>query len=59
MAVFSGMIGVTLFGVFLTPLFFYVVRRLTGTEGRSEPKLYPLQHPQCSLTFNRLAGGAQ
>src|SRR5271166_3209142 len=28
MAVFAGMIGVTLFGVFLTPLFFYVVRRL-------------------------------
>ena len=29
-AVFAGMIGVTLFGIFLTPVFFYVVRRLTG-----------------------------
>ena len=29
-AVFSGMLGVTIFGVFLTPVFFYVVRGLTG-----------------------------
>ncbi len=29
MAVFAGMIGVTLFGVYLTPVFFYVVRSLT------------------------------
>ena len=28
-AVFSGMIGVTLFGIFLTPVFYSVVRRLT------------------------------
>jgi len=29
-AVFSGMIGVTVFGIFLTPVFFYVVRWLSG-----------------------------
>jgi multidrug efflux pump len=29
-AVFAGMLGVTLFGIFLTPVFFYVVRGLTG-----------------------------
>jgi multidrug efflux pump len=29
-AVFAGMIGVTLFGLFLTPVFFSVVRRLSG-----------------------------
>jgi multidrug efflux pump len=29
-AVFAGMIGVTLFGIFLTPVFFYVVRRFSG-----------------------------
>jgi multidrug efflux pump subunit AcrB len=29
-AVFFGMIGVTLFGIFLTPVFFYVIRRLVG-----------------------------
>ena len=31
-AVFSGMLGVTLFGVFLTPVFFYVINRL-GESG--------------------------
>jgi multidrug efflux pump len=29
-AVFSGMLGVTLFGIFLTPVFFYVINGLTG-----------------------------
>jgi multidrug efflux pump subunit AcrB len=29
-AVFSGMLGVTFFGIFLTPVFYYVVARLTG-----------------------------
>jgi len=29
-AVFAGMLGVTLFGIFLTPVFFYVIRRLAG-----------------------------
>ena len=29
-AVFAGMIGVTFFGIFLTPVFFYVVRKLSG-----------------------------
>ncbi|MFG6485269.1 efflux RND transporter permease subunit [Roseateles sp. BYS78W] len=35
-AVFAGMIGVTLFGLFLTPLFYVIVRRLTGNS--------PLRH---------------
>jgi multidrug efflux pump subunit AcrB len=30
-AVFSGMLGVTLFGIFLTPVFFYVVESLAET----------------------------
>src|SRR5262249_40685774 len=30
-AVFAGMLGVTLFGIFLTPVFFYVIRRLGDT----------------------------
>jgi hydrophobe/amphiphile efflux-1 (HAE1) family protein len=34
LAVFSGMLGVTLFGIFLTPVFYYVVGRFT--EGRSQ-----------------------
>jgi multidrug efflux pump len=31
-AVFSGMLGVTLFGIFLTPVFFYVIQRLSETQ---------------------------
>ncbi len=30
--VFSGMIGVTIFGIFLTPVFFYVIDRLSGSR---------------------------
>ncbi len=30
MAVFAGMIGVTVFGIFMTPVFYSVVRRLSG-----------------------------
>jgi multidrug efflux pump len=41
-AVFAGMIGVTLFGIFLTPVFFYVIRKLVRgqTPGR-EPAPVP------------------
>jgi multidrug efflux pump len=31
-AVFSGMLGVTLVGIFLTPVFFFVINRLSGTH---------------------------
>jgi multidrug efflux pump len=31
-AVFSGMLGVTLFGIFLTPVFFYVIQRTSETS---------------------------
>ena len=31
-AVFSGMIGVTLFGIFLTPVFYSVIERLGGQK---------------------------
>ncbi len=36
LAVFSGMLGVTMFGVFLTPVFFYVIRRFSQTR-RPQP----------------------
>ncbi|MFC4173666.1 efflux RND transporter permease subunit [Microvirga sp. GCM10011540] len=39
-AVFSGMIGVTAFGLFFTPVFYVLVRRLTGNrrlQDHSEP----------------------
>jgi hydrophobe/amphiphile efflux-1 (HAE1) family protein len=34
LAVFGGMLGVTLFGIFLTPVFFYVIRRRRKIEPR-------------------------
>jgi multidrug efflux pump len=38
LAVFSGMLGVTLFGIFLTPVFFYVIQWLGDRRGsRHEP----------------------
>jgi multidrug efflux pump subunit AcrB len=36
-AVFSGMLGVTVFGIFLTPVFYFVLERL-GTLMFGEPK---------------------
>jgi multidrug efflux pump len=35
--VFSGMLGVTLFGIFLTPVFFYVVNRLSESRLLAAP----------------------
>jgi multidrug efflux pump len=44
-AVFAGMLGVTLFGIFLTPVFFYVVRGLAGPrQPRRAPA--PVAGPQ-------------
>jgi HAE1 family hydrophobic/amphiphilic exporter-1 len=36
-AVFSGMLGVTLFGLFLTPVFYVALRRLTGFRRVAKP----------------------
>jgi multidrug efflux pump len=49
-AVFAGMLGVTLFGIFLTPVFYYVVVRLTGrrpvpTPTTAEPEPRHAQAP--------------
>ena len=35
-AVFAGMLGVTLFGIFLTPVFFYVIQRFKDWRGHGE-----------------------
>jgi multidrug efflux pump len=44
-AVFSGMLGVTLFGIFLTPVFFYVIEGFIDT---------PLFHSTRARQFGRL-----
>jgi multidrug efflux pump subunit AcrB len=36
-AVFGGMLGVTLFGIFLTPVFFYVIQWLADWRDSAEP----------------------
>ena len=40
LAVFSGMLGVTLFGIFLTPVFYYVIQwfgdKRTGDAASSD-----------------------
>jgi len=35
-AVFGGMLGVTVFGIFLTPVFYYVIQWF-GSEKREKP----------------------
>ena len=37
-AVFGGMLGVTLFGVFLTPVFYDVIRRLEERRSTARPE---------------------
>ncbi|QJW98116.1 efflux RND transporter permease subunit [Frigoriglobus tundricola] len=41
-AVFAGMLGVTAFGLFLTPVFFVVVQRVTGWWGGEKPRAHAL-----------------
>ena len=42
-AVFSGMLGVTLFGIFLTPVFYYVIQWFGGGSlpSRTRRRLQP------------------
>jgi multidrug efflux pump len=40
-AVFAGMLGVTLFGIFLTPVFFYVIQGRNGRREMEQPALGP------------------
>jgi multidrug efflux pump len=56
-AVFSGMLGVTFFGLFLTPMFYYVIERLFGgepppQEAKTETAVPPLNQPD-----NRIRAG--
>jgi multidrug efflux pump len=40
-AVFAGMLGVTLFGLALTPVFYWTIRRLTGHAPKRAPAAVP------------------
>jgi len=37
-AVFSGMLGVTLFGLFLTPVFYVVLRKMVASRNQDSPE---------------------
>jgi multidrug efflux pump len=52
-AVFAGMIGVTLFGIFLTPVFFYVIRRAAKPRVLLAEKVVPQAQPDVRLTAHR------
>ncbi|MGA2033625.1 MAG: efflux RND transporter permease subunit [Thermoguttaceae bacterium] len=55
-AVFAGMLGVTLFGIFLTPVFFCVVDRLGGTRLFASRRLHIVSSVlMLILTFGWLA----
>jgi multidrug efflux pump len=41
LAVFNGMLGVTLFGIFLTPVFFYVLQYVGSRRGQARPSPAP------------------
>lgn len=51
-AVFSGMLGVTLFGILLTPVFYYVVVRLLRQKPASVPD-HELQAEPATVTGDR------
>ncbi len=48
-AVFAGMLGVTLFGIFLTPVFFYVLQWLKDVTGHGEPVASDTEPPTATL----------
>ena len=60
LAVFSGMLGVTLFGVFLTPVFFYVLQRRSGRRDGEQPapgSTCPPRLPDCDAPIPNCASG--
>jgi hypothetical protein len=52
-AVFSGMLGVTLFGILLTPVFFFVIDRIAGMRLFSSGRL----HDASELVLDALSLG--
>jgi multidrug efflux pump subunit AcrB len=62
LAVFSGMLGVTFFGIFLTPVFFYTLRRFGrhgrgGVSGLGQVPLGPAQPPSGPQVYQDIPHG--
>ncbi|WP_344232687.1 efflux RND transporter permease subunit, partial [Cupriavidus gilardii] len=49
-AVFAGMLGVTFFGLFLTPVFYVALRKL-ATRGKAEPEPAPEAQPERAVAL--------
>jgi Cu/Ag efflux pump CusA len=49
-AVFSGMLGVTVFGVFFTPVFFYVIRWFTAPRAAASANSRQTDQPRAAET---------
>src|SRR5215470_2783055 len=63
-AVFSGMIGVTLFGLFLTPVFYVLLRKLSGNRpltnhSKEEHSIQPRHELPATITPAGLARGRE
>jgi multidrug efflux pump len=57
-AVFSGMLGVTIFGIFLTPVFFYVIQRLVGADRKPDAGLKSSPVPAKEMPADSSPAGA-
>ena len=56
-AVFSGMLGVTLFGIFLTPVFFYVIQWFNHHWARRGAARTAMEKRACPSCGSALASG--
>ncbi|MBZ9792302.1 efflux RND transporter permease subunit [Rhizobium sp. 3T7] len=54
-AVFSGMIGVTFFGIFMTPVFYVLVRKLSGNRALIQHKEHEHEQEENEAKVIRLA----
>ncbi|TWU30818.1 efflux RND transporter permease subunit [Novipirellula artificiosorum] len=52
LAVFSGMLGVTIFGIFFTPVFYYVVRWMSAKQKVEKLESQPVEPVATSLTVH-------
>jgi multidrug efflux pump subunit AcrB len=48
-AVFSGMVGVTFFGLILTPVFYVVIRKLFSRKKKAADEVHPSSHEPTAL----------
>ena len=55
-AMFCGMLGVTIFGVLLTPTFYYLIQRVSGTRLFTNPKVQVIGSTMLGFTAGMVVG---